>query len=97
MPLRSQTIDPALFDAAITIAVGGAADDVVEFVVRGLLAPDCGEPTPPLENICAAVTALVVGAMRAQHMVDVRRARGESPPGDDLDPTEIEPFGGQGA
>ena len=97
MPLRSQAIDPALLDAATTIAVGGTADDVIEFVVRGLLAPDRDEPAPPLENICAAVTALVAGAMRAQHMVDVRRARGEGPLGDDLDPTEIEPFGGQGA
>ena len=97
MPLRSQTIDPALFDAAITIAVGGTADDVIEFVVRGLLAPDRDEPAPPLENVCAAVVALVLAAMRAQHAVDRARARGESLPGDDLDATEIEPFGGQGA
>jgi hypothetical protein len=94
MPLRSQTIDPALLEAATTIAVGGTADDAIEFAVRGLLAPDRDEPAPPLEHICAAVTALVAGAMRAQHIVDRARARGESPPGDYPDPTEIEPFGG---
>jgi hypothetical protein len=94
MTLRSPIIDPALYDAAVTIAVGGAPDDAVEFVVRGLLAPDRDEPAPPLEHVCAAVVALVLAAMRAQHAVDRARARGENLPGDDLDATEIEPLGG---
>jgi hypothetical protein len=97
MPLRSQPIDPVLFDAATTIAVGGTADDIVEFVVRELLAPDRDEPAPPLESVCAAVVALVLAAMRAQRAVDRARAHGENLPGDDLEPTEIEPLGGQGA
>jgi len=94
MTLRSP--DPTLYEAAATIAAGGAADNAVEFVVRELLAPDRDEPAPPLENICAAVAMLVLAAMRAQHAVDRARARGESLPDDDLDVTEIEPLGGQG-
>jgi len=93
MALRPRAIDPALFDAAITIAAGGTADSAIEFVVRGLLAPDRDEPAPSLESVCAAVVALVLAAMRAQHAVDRARARGENLPGNDLDPTEVEPLG----
>jgi len=97
MTLRSP--DPALYDAATTLAVGGAAADVqraLDFAARSALAPtDPGDASVD-EGVIRAVVLLVLAAMRAQHAVDRARARGESLPGDDLDPTEIEPLGGQG-
>jgi len=64
------TVETTLLEAAEAIAAGDNAENIVEFVVRGVFAPDANEPAAVSENVCVSVTMLVLAAMRAQHAVE---------------------------